>query len=486
MLGPVIRSELVRHLRSHRLLALFLGGPALFVAATLVHLGEVRDHRLVWSQLSQEAEQSASLMEVVVPRPMPELGFLRAAAREQWREGAVVQPHLVDVAQTDMAERSYLFAAEPLDWTAVVLFFYSLMAVAFSYDAVAGEKASGTLRLLASRPIGRLPLILSKVLACFLVVSAALVLGVLVGLVVVVAAGEQDLRLAQGGLLTLAVVQMLVFLLVNVLLGIAASVSTVAPDSALQRALGAWTLLALVLPGLIVVMGTAQVPTQSELEFQRNAAIHDLSFNSRLSVSSMQLVDIVRVPDLSPTEKRRRIADLEAGMWADQELALSQREEGYAELRREYLRHLANQEAWVDRWSALSPHTLLRMSMNRLAMAGSAGRREFHRQLALFEPVFTAYAQEQRALRRDEALEGVAKAIQRDPDEGVVYELRALTRLDWSGLKVPRASLPRFNWLPPTADGLLGPTLRDVFWMLLFAAALGAFVILRFAKYDCR
>lgn len=485
MLRTLIRTELARHLRSYRLLVLYLGGPLLVVAATLTHVSESREHRAAWTRLSQEAQRIANLQQTVIPRPFPALGFLRAASREQWEEAVVVRPHLVDVPEAGVADRSYVLTAAPLDWGAVVIFFYSLMGVVLAYDAVAGEKAAGTLRLVASRPTGRLPLILSKVLSGFLVVAGSLALGVLAGLAVAVGAAGFVLDGWHRAVLILAIVEMLVFLFIGVLLGVAASVSTAAPETALQRALGAWTLLALAVPGLVVVLGSAVHPVDSELDFQRNRDLHEQSYWMRLSVSSVPLTKIVNTPGISSAQKRRRIADLEAEMWVDQEAALAELEQGYAELRREHLLQFAAQEEWIDRWSVLSPHTLLQASLDRLALAGASGRREFRRQVAQFEPVFTSFVMDQRQLRRSEARETGGKAMTVDED-GEQYELRSLTGLDYSEVPVPADEVPRFVWRAPTVGVLATQALPDLLWMLLFLALLMAWTFWRFAKYDCR
>ncbi len=481
----LVRGELARHLRSYRLLVLLVGGPALMVAAALMYLSEFESARLAWQNLSRTAASAANLEEMVVPRPFSSMGFLRAAAREQWSEAAVVRPHLVDVREPDVSRRSFVVAAEPLDWTTVVVLFYSLMAVALSHDAVSGEKARGTLRLVISRPVARTVLLLSKIAASLLVLVVSLGLGLIAGLLVLAVGAEHVLEPRDVAVLVLAAACFVLFLLFNVLLGTAASVSTRTPAAALQRAVAAWALLAIGVPGLVVVAGSALHPVQSEMAFQRNLAILEGSRATRLSVSSVPLSTIVNTPGLSSFEKRRRIAALEKEMWADQEAALSELERARAELRWEYLLQASAQERWIDRWSALSPYTLLRGSLNCLVVAGSCGRREFLRQVARFEPVFTSFVLAERQRRREEAREGNARALVTD-DDGEEYELRALTRLDWSEVPLSGDELPRFTWRPLTAGALAGQAALHQLWMLLFVAATGASTIWRFQVYDCR
>ncbi len=484
VLVPIIRCELARHLRDYRLLVLVVGGPVLLTIASLAYLGDFEERRARWSRLSLEAERSANLEKMVVPRPYSLLGFLRATPREQWDEAAVLQAHLVDVPQAPPEERSWTVATEPFDWSIVILTFYSLMAVALSYDAVAGEKASGTLRVVASRPIGRLSLIVSKICAGWLVVAGSLVLGVLAALALAVGGGLA-VSWFEGGVVALALVEILSFLLFSVLLGVAASVSTTRPQAALQRALGAWVLLALAVPGLVAVLGSRLHPLPSEMDFRSNVQLHESDFMWRLGVSSRPLTEIVRTPGISAEEKRRRIATLEAEMWSEQEVALAEMERGYADLRRDYLLQSSVQEKWVDRWSVLSPHALLSASLDRITLAGWSGRSEFLRQVERFEPVFTSFVLEQRKLRRDEARENGPSAKDVD-DEGREYELRALSRLDYSEVAVPAEAFPRFEWREPSVAGLVARAVPDLLWLFLFVTLALSFVLWRFARYDCR
>lgn len=407
----------------------------------------------MWSRLSLEAERSANLEKMVIPSPYSSLGFLRATPREQWDEAAVLQAHLVEVPQTPLEQRSWTGATEPFDWSIVILFFYSLMAVALSYDTVAGEKASGTLRALASRPVGRLALIIGKICTCWLVLAGSLVLGGLAALALAVGGGFA-VSWFEGGVVALALVEILLFLLFFVLLGVAASVSTTQPQAALQRALGAWVLIALAVPGLVAVVGSRLHPLPSEMDFQSNVQLHESDFMWRLGVSSRPLTEIVRAPGVSAEEKRHRIAALEAEMWSEQEAALAEMERGYANLRRDYLLQSSAQEEWIDRWSVLSVHALLGASLDRLTLAGWSGRSEFLRQVERFEPVFTSFVLEQRKLRRDEARENGPRAMEVD-DEGREYELRALSRLDYSEVAVPTEAFPRFEWREPSVSGLV-------------------------------
>ncbi len=484
MFRVLVLGELTRHLKSYRLLLAVVAGPLCMVVAATIHQIDLREQVSAYSRLARSAESDANLDWVLLPRPYPTLGFVSADGADR-TEATVLRPHLAAPVIPGVSERSWVFVAQPLDWAAVVVLLYSLMAVALTYDAVAGEKAQGTLRVLTARPIGRMSLILSKIAGSFLVVALSFVLGAVASLAVVAVDGGGSLSAETAPNLVLAVVLVLVFLLFNVLLGVAASVSVARPAAALQRALGAWTVLALVVPAGVTVAGSMLHPLESEAELQRNFGLVSMEFRERLSVSSEALAGIVNREDLSPAQKRARIASLEADMMADQEAALAEQERALAEVRRDYLRQSAAQRTWTEKFSALSPFSLLRRSLDRLSFAGWSGEREFLRQVDRFEPTFTEFVIDQRRQRRDEAGEGVAMALIQDA-EGEEYRLRGITGLSYAALPIRPGEGPRFAWRRPSPGELVNQTVGDVLWMVLFVAGATGWVARRFASYDCR
>ena len=484
MIFPLIRCQLLRYLRDYRLLLAFLAGPALMIFATLSWQVDFRDHRTAYSRVSHSARTTTNLERMLIPRPSSALGYLSASPRGSLGEAAIVRPHFVDAPQPRVGDRSFVFVAEAPDWGAIVVYFYSLMAVALSYDAVAGEKAGGTLRLLASRPAGRFPLILSKIVGSYLVVAGSLVVGILGGLVVI-STGDVELdSWWQALLLFLAVLEILAFLLFSVLLGLSASVSASQAGAALQRALGLWAMLALVVPGAVVVLGSILHPTETESEFQRNLLLVNGRFENRLSVSSEPLQTIVDAPHLSREEKRRMVRLLQEAMRSDHEAALAERERAYAEVRREFLLRLEHQRDWIDRWSGLSPYALLRTSLDRLALGGWSGEREFLHQVAQFEPIYTAFVLEERRRYRAEAREGTPRALVSSRD-GEEYELRGLTDLSFSEVSLGVEEFPLFVYRQRYEARVIR-YFPDLLWMVLYVAATSAWAFWRFFRYDCR
>lgn len=113
-----------------------------------------------------------------------------------------------------------------------------LAALAFTYDAIAGPRESGSLRVLLSYPYTRRELLLGTLVGRTVVVAVGIVVGVLVGaLVLLVFGGSVDFGELFAGLgLTL----LLSTAIVGLTLGISASVRT--PSRAAVVAFGAYLL----------------------------------------------------------------------------------------------------------------------------------------------------------------------------------------------------------------------------------------------------
>ena len=76
-----------------------------------------------------------------------------------------------------------------IDWVFIGIFM-SFFVILFTFDAIAGERAKGTLSLMMSNPISRGQLILAKYLGAFLTLMVPLVIGILMNLLVVYLSGN--------------------------------------------------------------------------------------------------------------------------------------------------------------------------------------------------------------------------------------------------------------------------------------------------------
>jgi len=485
MLTHLILCYLRLYLRDYRLLLTITGGSILLLAAGLCFRIDYTEQQRTFSRLERLARQSRSLEAVLLPRPPTPLSFLKARPLEREGEHFVVRPHVVDVPQARVEERSFVLGAERLDWTWIIVYFYSLMGIALTYDAISDEKRSGTLRMAMGRPVDRFTLLAAKLIASCFALVAPLLLGLLMGLLAVGADGAALRGGAGWARVGLGVIVILVFLLFNLMVGLAASVMTAEPESSLRLAITVWIVLAFLVPGVTEMAASVAHPLPTETDFRRNLLLVEQSYQDRLSVASLPLQRIVDADGLDRSEQRRRVAELEAAMRRDQERALAERERDYAELRRSFLAKVGARRDWIDRWSILSPYSLLRRALGRLAGTVWSGERELRAQVGRFEQIYTAFVQEQRRLRRREAAEATARAIV-EASDGEVFELSGLVSLSYAGVTVPANEFPEFSYRQPPVASLAPGWLAEVAWLMVFTCFVGALTCWQFYGYDLR
>ena len=160
------------------------------------------------------------------------------------------------------------------DLTRIVSLILSFLALLFSFDAIAGEKSSGTIRMICSSPVSRSSMVVGKIVglttALAVVVLAAMLVAALVFAVLVPQhAGSfvPELLMLTG----MAILHVLVF----VALGVAVSALCHAPMNALAISLALWIALALAIPqvGALTSASLHPTPGADELAGQNDEVV---------------------------------------------------------------------------------------------------------------------------------------------------------------------------------------------------------------------
>ena len=159
-----------------------------------------------------------------------------------------------------------------IDFAFIVMFVLSLMAIQFTYDAVNGERESGTLKLVFSNSVPRAKYLLAKCAGSWLGLVVPLGIPVLIALLMVIGAGVPMTFghwIKVGVLLGLSLLLFTVFILLGVL------VSTITRRSSVSFLLSLliWVAFVMILPrsGVMAAGGLVDVPRASEIEAQRDA-----------------------------------------------------------------------------------------------------------------------------------------------------------------------------------------------------------------------
>ena len=159
-----------------------------------------------------------------------------------------------------------------IDLVFVFQFVLSLLALLFAYDAIAGERESGTMRLTMSHPVRRGSILAAKYLGAMTCLILPLIISFIIALIWIVSTGsivfsEADFLRIAGILLT-----SIIYLSAIYLIGFFISASVHRTATALMLSLFVWVLLVLIYPSLSVsVVDQLIQPQRSRLNSSYDA-----------------------------------------------------------------------------------------------------------------------------------------------------------------------------------------------------------------------
>ncbi len=166
----------------------------------------------------------------------------------------------------------------PFDFLFIVTIIMSLLAILFSYDAIAGERQSGTLRLVISNSISRTTILFGKFIGGTASLLIPFILSLLVGALYISvnpAIQWDGSAWAEFALLTAASIT---FIALFYLLGLMISTFSRYSSTSILNCLFLWTLLILVIPNLCPYISAQLCPIPSIKETERkNLEIEILS-----------------------------------------------------------------------------------------------------------------------------------------------------------------------------------------------------------------
>lgn len=175
------------------------------------------------------------------------------------REGAI---HLTNESGVNNPQ-SLLFGKVDLLFN--VNFVISLLALIFTFNAIAGEKEDGTLRLMMSNPAPRWQILLAKMIGNYVVLLVPFLLSILVALIVLSTSGIVPIfakNIFSAFLIILFVTLLFILSIFN--LGILVSTLTHRSVTSLVALLFIWSVLVLSLPKISPMLAEILHPVKSQ------------------------------------------------------------------------------------------------------------------------------------------------------------------------------------------------------------------------------
>ena len=263
MLMTLIRRELLDNLMTFRFAAAVFITLLLVVAVTAV-LVQDYERRLESYNTSIETHRqrlrkwqtySPGMGRLYVDRPPNPLSLFNVGLDKRLGNKILVShdfvPSLWD-AEMDSSDNSFLNIFSSIDIVFIFEVVLSLLALIFAYDALAGERESGTLRLVLTHPVRRGHILLAKYISAMLCLFVPLLMSLILAVILLTTSTSISLSiddfLCIGGI----VLSSLVYLSVFYLIGLLISAVTRRTSTALMLSMFVWGFLVLVYPNMIL------------------------------------------------------------------------------------------------------------------------------------------------------------------------------------------------------------------------------------------
>ena len=259
----LIRRELLDNLMTFRFAAATFITLLLVVANTAVLIEDyeqrlasyhtaLKTHR---QQLQETETYSAG--KVFVDRPPNPLSIFNVGLDKRLGNQVEVSYALVPTlwdAEMSGSDNPFLNIFNSIDIVFIFEVVLSLMALIFAYDALAGERERGTLRLMLTHSLSRGHILIAKYIGAMLCLLIPLMLSLLLSLILLTSTASFSLGTPDFLRISGLVISSLAYLSVFYLIGLLISAATQRTGTALMISMFVWGFLVLVYPNMILAM----------------------------------------------------------------------------------------------------------------------------------------------------------------------------------------------------------------------------------------
>lgn len=384
MLMTLVQKEILHHILSVRFVALLLMCLLLIPLTLSINYRHYRQNLVDYQEAFKRANVEAEKNPPDAQNPNVEVAklFLKPTPLSVFAKGLeealpsylAMTRNGVRQGSTELSRAPLSYALGDLDFLFVVSTVFSLLALLFTFDAVAGEREAGTLRIILSNALSRDLFLWSKLIGGYLVFVVPFLVSFLFGLLLLV---WQGFPLGEPDIFPRVLCFLLVSLLyIAVFFAIGTVISTSLDNSktALIVAFTAWVLAVLITPrvGFLTAKLIAPVGTEQRVYMQKTALRNNLNAEMQQKINE-------KMAETHTGGKRQIITqDQQSELQAlrspiEEEYRLKFKNEA-EKIDREAQRKQLRQEQVGEAFSRLTPtSTLIYIAMN-LTQTGKAKR----------------------------------------------------------------------------------------------------------------
>lgn len=269
-----------------------------------------------------------------------------------------------------------------LDLTYVVKIVLSLLAILFSFDAIAGEKERGTLKLSLANCLPRDRLILGKAIGGFLSLMLSLVIPL--GMALIMLAVYPDVFLSGEDWQRLGLILLLYFIYISVFFTLGLFVSSRSKSSAVSLLvlLFVWVTFVTIIPrAAVMVSGQIYpIPSMHEVTAEKDAVLKD---------NQIKLNRIFEEWNAKNPPSEDREEKLTKFMTEIVQQSMAQVDEKNAAIEEAYQAKRRKQEELAINLARISPSSTLMFGVMTLGRTGVREHERFLSSIKNYKPMFT-------------------------------------------------------------------------------------------------
>jgi ABC-type transport system involved in multi-copper enzyme maturation permease subunit len=436
------------------------------------------ENRKSWQELSQFG--------VKVARAPAALSAVASGVGSALGRSARVRPEAQpEIAPPPLAETPVLAVLGELDFEGVARVFLSLFVLLLTYNAVAGEKEAGTLKVVLSNPVPRAQFLLGKALGLFGVLAAATLVPALLGLLVMKVGFRIELGPAGWARLITIAASCGLYLLAVFAVGLLVSTLTSRSSVAFLVLLLVWVAFVEVIPKAspMIAGQFRPAPTYASLQSDRDRA------QSEFQQGMFKVMNDIFA--LAPPGQGGSDAEQQARQHLMDSLMARGRDSLNAELQANTAKL---DESYRNKQDGM---TRLALTLSRLSPAAAMGHAvqvmsgtdfEVHRR---WRDDLLAYRAQLESFLRSKGVQfgGFRVVVRANSSTSGGKTGNQTVRIGGPGTEDARldlASLPRFTPRPESFAAALGRAAPDLVIMGMWACAGLLLAVARFMKYDVR
>ena len=384
----------------------------------------------------------------------------------------------VKLQQSTYSDDSLFALFRFIDFTFIVQVVLSLFAILFTYNAINGERESGTLKLAFSNAVPRGTYMLAKFLGSWVGLTVPLLIPIALALLVVMVLQVPMTGVEWTKLLTLIGISILYFTFF-IMLGLLVSALTKRSTVSFLILLVAWVLFVLIMPRAATMAAgqIIEVPSIAEVESQKDRYRTD-RWSAYGEERSAKWQERMQGAEGMNEDERQQFMEENRPRWMqedDDDRQLMQEE--IADYERKVNEDLRNRKSEQERLafvlSRFSPSSAYQLAAMNLAGTNTTLKERYEEAMKVYRSSFSQFVEDKRAEERKRMME------QQRGQRRFMFFGGDDETLDVSEL--PRFEAPSHTFAEAFAPSVVDVGLLALFSVLCFGGAFAAFL-----RYDVR